>query len=420
MLEISPIFNAMMRHKSHALLLIIQIALTLAIVANAAFIIENRLTLMNRDSGLPETQLFKFDIFTFGKDADINQQIELDEAALRTIPGVIDAARINKIPISGSGDNSTFMDKDDTPNKNSKSKNINSKNDTPTKKIGAGVYSGDTHVLNTLGVNLIAGRNFSEDDIVYGNETRSISVAIVSKAFIAAMFPQLKGKEQQGLGKLVYAFMVPIKIIGIVDKLQASHVNLSHIEQTIILPKVKARTFHRFLVRTEANRQQAIINKIAPLMLKLYPYRVIKTPVTLKELRDNSYADDKMMTQLLMILIVILFLITALGIVGMSVFNVNRRRKQIGTRRALGASKGNIIRYFMIENWLITNLGIAIGIILSILLSQFLMQQFSLPKLDNSYIMVTMLAIWLLGIMAVYFPAKKAAQISPAIATRSI
>ena len=420
MLEISPIFNAMMRHKSHALLLIIQIALTLAIVANAAFIIENRLTLMNRDSGLPEAQLFKFDVFSFGKDIDLNQQMELDETMLRAIPGVIDAVTINQIPISGSGDNTIFMDRDDTPNKNNNDKNLHSKSNTPAKHVHTGVYRGDTHTLNTLGVKLIAGRNFSEDEIIYGNETQPISVAIVSKAFITTMFPELKGLEQQGVGKLIYVFRIPIKIIGIVDKLQSSQVTSSHIEQTIILPKIQTRNFYRFLIRTAANQQQAVIDKVENLMLKLYPNRVIRTPRTLTYLRDNSYADDKMMTQLLMILIVILFLITALGIVGMAVFNVNRRRKQIGTRRALGASKGNIIRYFMIENWLITNLGIVLGIALSILLSQFLMQQFSLPKLDNSYIMATMIAIWLLGIMAVYFPAKKAAQISPAIAMRSI
>ncbi len=411
MLEISPIFNAMMRHKSHALLLIIQIALTLAIVANAAFIIENRFALMNRDSGLPEEQLFKFDVFTFGKDVDINQQIELDESALRAIPGVIDAVKINQIPISGSGDNSTFMNKgDSTPNES----------DAPAKQIHAGVYSGDTHILSTLGVKLIAGRNFNEDEIYYNNDIEAVTVAIVSKAFITAMFPTFKGREQQAIGKFVYAFKIPIKIIGIVNKLQASHVTLSHIEQTIILPKVKAKNFYRFLVRTKASQQQAVINKIIPLMLKLYPNRVIRTPRTLTYLRNNSYANDKMMTQLLMILIGILFLITTLGIVGMAVFNINRRKKQIGTRRALGASKANIIRYFMVENWLIANVGIAIGIVLSVLLSQFLMQQFSLPKLENSYIILTMIAIWLLGIIAVFLPAKKAAQISPAIATRSI
>lgn len=410
MLEISPIFNAMMRHKSHALLLIIQIALTLAIVANAAFMINNRLALITRDSGIPESQLFKFDVFTFGKDVDITQQIELDEDAIRVISGVIDAVKINQIPISGSGDNSTFTDKDDSQDKN----------DSPARQIGAGVYSGDTHTLNTLGVKLIAGRNFNEDEIIYGNETKAVSVAIVSKAFVEKMFPRLKGKANQGLGKLVYAFNTPIKIIGVVEKLQSSHVSSSHVEQTIILPKIKAKNFYRFLVRTEASQQQAVINKITPLMLKLYPDRVIRTPRTLAYLRDHSYANDTMMMQLLTILIVILMVITALGIIGLSVFNVNRRTKQIGTRRALGASKNNIILYFIVENYLITNIGLLFGAVLSILLSQFLMQQFSLPKLSYNYIIITMLAIWVMGIIAVYWPAKKASQISPAIATRSV
>jgi len=239
------------------------------------------------------------------------------------------------------------------------------------------------------------------------------------------MFPlsaedKLQGKMQEGLGKNIYAFSVPIKIIGIIEKLQGSNVNVSWLDSAIILPKVSTHDFGRYLVRTHASQRQVVMDQVKTLMLKLYPHRVIMDPINLNDVRDNSYRNDRLMSQLLTILIVILLLITALGIIGMAVFNVNRRTRQIGTRRALGASKGNIIRYFIIENWLISSVGIAIGVGLSILLNQFLMQQFSLPKLDLVYIINTVLGIWILGIFAVYLPAKKASHISPAIATRSV
>ncbi|NQY64792.1 MAG: FtsX-like permease family protein [Alteromonadaceae bacterium] len=407
MFEFGPIFNAMLRHKSHALLLVVQIALTLAIVA---FIIQNRLDLMNRESGLPESEVFKFDIFTFGEDNNLPQQVALDEQLLRSLPGVIDAARLNQIPISGSSDNSSFSDKPRL--EGSLEKNI-------------GVYRGGTHTLNTLGVKLIEGRNFTDDEVISGDSKLPVTVAIVSKATVEAMFPlspedKKQGKQQQGLGKNLYAFDVPIKIIGIVEKLQRSQVNASEVELSIILPKISANKFGRYLVRTEANQRQEVMANIEKEMLKLYPYRVIRKPVTMNTLRDDSYSKDRMMSQLLTILIVILLLITSLGIVGMAVFNVNRRTRQIGTRRALGASKANIVRYFIIENWLVSTVGIVIGVGLSLLLNNFLMQQFSLPKLEPIYIVMTMLAIWFLGLIAVYLPAKKASHISPAIATRSV
>ena len=225
---------------------------------------------------------------------------------------------------------------------------------------------------------------------------------------------------KEGLGKNIYAFSVPIKIIGIMEKLQGSNVNVNWLDSAIILPKVSTHDFGRYLVRTEPSQRQAVMKQIEALMLKLYPHRVIMDPITMNDVRSASYRNDRLMSQLLTILIVILLLITALGIVGMAVFNVNRRKRQIGTRRALGASKGNIIRYFIIENWLISTVGIVIGGGLSLLLNQFLMQQFSLPKLDLIYITNTVLGIWILGIFAVYLPARKASHISPAIATRSV
>jgi len=410
MFELSPIFNAMLRHKSHAILLMLQIALTLAIVANASFIIQNRLDLMNRDSGVVESELFKFDIFSFGQDNDNILQYKIDQQSLREIPGVIDAVRLNQIPISGNSDNSTFTDKADSEN---------------ALQMTSGVYRGDTQTLNTLGAKLISGRNFTEDEIIPAGSKQPISVALVSQNFIEVMFPlsaedKLQGKMQEGLGKNIYAFSVPIKIIGIIEKLQGSNVNVSWLDSAIILPKVSTHDFGRYLVRTHASQRQVVMDQVKTLMLKLYPHRVIMDPINLNDVRDNSYRNDRLMSQLLTILIVILLLITALGIIGMAVFNVNRRTRQIGTRRALGASKGNIIRYFIIENWLISSVGIAIGVGLSILLNQFLMQQFSLPKLDLVYIINTVLGIWILGIFAVYLPAKKASHISPAIATRSV
>lgn len=400
----------MWRQKSHAILLMLQIALTLAIVANAAFIIQNRLDLMNRDSGIPESEVFKVDVFSFGDGANNVLQAQLDQQALRAIPGVIDAVRINQIPISGSADNSTFSDNADREK---------------ALQMTAGVYRGDSHMINTFGAKLIEGRNFNEDEINTGDSNQPVAVAIVSKAFIETMFPlseieKLQGKSQQGLGKNIFSADVPIKIIGILDKLQGSNVNSNWVDSSIIIPKVQTNNFARYLVRTNASERQSIMDKIEKLMLDLYPSRVIMKPITMDEVRNSSYRNDRLMSQLLSILIVILLLVTALGIVGMAIFNVNRRTRQIGTRRALGASKANVIRYFIVENWIISTVGIVFGVVLTLFLNQFLMQQFSLPKLEYSYIVNTVIGIWLLGIFAVYLPARKASNISPAIATRSV
>jgi putative ABC transport system permease protein len=116
-----------------------------------------------------------------------------------------------------------------------------------------------------------------------------------------------------------------------------------------------------------------------------------------------------------------LLTITALGIVGMASFWVTQRRKQIGTRRALGATRGAILRYFLTENFLITTGGLVLGAVLSYGFSFWLMAHVSEAKLlPWGYLPVGFVVLWLLGQLAVLGTATRAARVSPAIATRSV
>ncbi|HEY1034782.1 MAG TPA: FtsX-like permease family protein, partial [Pseudoxanthomonas sp.] len=100
-------------------------------------------------------------------------------------------------------------------------------------------------------------------------------------------------------------------------------------------------------------------------------------------------------------------------------FWVQQRTKQIGIRRALGATKGQILRYFQTENFLLATLGIVIGMILAYGINQLLMGKYELPRLPLLYLPVGAVLLWLLGQVAVYGPARKAASVPPAVATRT-
>jgi putative ABC transport system permease protein len=108
-----------------------------------------------------------------------------------------------------------------------------------------------------------------------------------------------------------------------------------------------------------------------------------------------------------------------MGIVGLASFSVNRRKKQIGTRRALGAAKNTIIRYFMIENLLISFVGVTLGAVLTVGLNMILVQAFSLTPIAWYYVPIGMISLLAIGQIAVLGPAQKAAGIPPALATRS-
>lgn len=135
---------------------------------------------------------------------------------------------------------------------------------------------------------------------------------------------------------------------------------------------------------------------------------------------ERSYKADSRMTVLLGYLITMLVSMTALGIVGLASFSVNVRTRQIGTRRALGARRIDILRYFMVENWLLTTGGAIVGTIFSFAFSYWLSNVFQLPKLNALFVGAGVVCMWLIGQIAVLLPARRAASIPPGVATRTV
>lgn len=111
------------------------------------------------------------------------------------------------------------------------------------------------------------------------------------------------------------------------------------------------------------------------------PNRLIYSKQTVEEKRAKYFANDRDMIGLLLIVSGLLLLVTALGIIGLASFWVQQRAKQIGIRRALGATRAQILRYFQTENFLLAGIGIVVGMLLAYLLNQWLMGRYELPRL---------------------------------------
>ena len=123
---------------------------------------------------------------------------------------------------------------------------------------------------------------------------------------------------------------------------------------------------------------------------------------------------------LLLAVSIAMLAITAFGIGGLASFWVQQRTRQIGVRRALGATRGQILRYFQTENFLLASIGIAIGMLLAFAINQLLMGKYEMARLPLFYLPAGAVLLWLLGQLAVYAPARRAASIPPATATRSV
>ena len=182
----------------------------------------------------------------------------------------------------------------------------------------------------------------------------------------------------------------------------------------------KAGRGHNYVVRTEPGLIDRIMPQVEEKLFALYSDRLIEGMRTQREVVERSYGTDDAITRILSIVGGLMVLITGLGIVGLASFSVNQRRRQIGIRRALGARKIDILRYFLIENLMLTTFGVVLGIALTYALHLVLYDLMPIPRLTVSYLPVGIVVLYVLGLIAVLGPAQSAAMTPPSVATRAV
>lgn len=403
-MEIRPIFSALMRSKVSMILIGLQVALTLAIVCNALFIISERLDRMNRPSGMNEADTFWFGSTGFGQGFDVNSVLQSDLQLLRQIPGVAAATSVLSVPMSGGG----------------WSTGINLQPNQKTSTARTAMYATDAHGLDAYGLKLVAGRNFKPEEVVFRsiNDRGVPNVVLVTRALADALFP-----GADALGKQIYMEEdgPTSTIVGIVERAQVPWMESDFVENSTFVPAyIPYGNNTRFLVRAEPGRRDEVLKAVEQKMLEANPSRIVGKIRTLEQVRKEAYSGDRAMAIILGAVIAALLAITALGIVGMASFWVAQRTRQIGTRRALGATKFDILRYFQTENFIITTLGLLAGGVLAYALSLWLMHAYQSPRLPWFYVPIGFVSLWLLGQLAVLGPALRASRVPPAVATRSV
>ena len=409
-MEIRPILSAMMRNKTAPLLIAAQVALTLAIVCNAIYIIQDRLATASRPTGADEANLSEIRFYPHRQISDVQDMQRRDLEAIKAIPGVVAATWTNQIPLGQSSWNYGGLTTERGQN---------------NSNIGATYYfngDGDS-LIDTFGLQLVEGRAFEAGEFIDVNpalERREPEVIIVTRALARDLFPE----ADSYVGKVFYLGngddSQAVRIVGVVDRLQSPSAPASdQAENSMIGPIRYLDPFSRYSVRTEPGQQDRVMADVEKALLALRNDRVLLGKRSFAEARASRYSGENMMAGLLIAVTIFLLLITASGIVGMASLWVNQRRKQIGVRRALGARKQDILRYFLVENVLITTGGVVAGIALAIGLNNLLVSELEIPRLPVAYLAATMAVMWVLGLLAVLGPAWRAAAVPPAIATRT-
>lgn len=410
-MDILPILSTLRRHKLTAWLLILEIALTCAIVCNAVFLIGQRLQRMDMPSGVAEHELLQIQVADVVTPANPYARLAEDMAALQQVPGVISVASSNQVPFGSASSNG----------------NIRLDPAQPQRTLNATTYFGE-NLVKTLGTRLVSGRDLQPDDFVdveaalkalgTGNAKDLPHVTLITQTLAERLWP-----GQNPLGRLIYLTpTVGLRVVGVLDSLARPNAyDSGKAQYTMVVPiRMGANKDQSYLIRTHPEDRVQVLATALAALKKVDPQRVVTTKRSFDEVRRKFFQDDRAMAGMLVGVIVALLVVTALGIVGLASFWVAQRRRTIGVRRALGATRANILHYFQTENFLLASIGIVLGMVMAYAINLFLMRHYELPRLPAVYFPVGATTLWLIGQLAVLGPALRAANVPPVVATRSV
>ena len=416
-MHIGPLIRAMSRNKVRFGLLAFEVALTLAIVANSVTLILDARRQLTRPSGFADDDLITVAVSPFNQayreDTFRDQVIEADLAALRALPGVVAATGTRFLPWQGGGSSTQFQRTPDSP------------------QLRTQTYAADEALLDTLGVELVEGRTFTretvqattaigrqaqaESDDARTREGLPTTDVVLSRAYAQLMFP-----DGDALGNTFPDNNgAPLRVIGIVGEFFNPYA--WNIGEYVVFRPFRHGNYDSgfsYLVRAASGQRDRVLGAIERTMLEVDAGRTLRLR-TIAEVKAIYQGPQTLLIRLLSLVIVALVFITSLGIVGLTSFSVAERTRQIGTRRALGAARGDILRHFLMENWMTTTAGIALGIGMAVALNVVLLRNIDGPRLTPALVIGGAVVLWMTGLLATFWPAYRGARIAPAEATRN-
>lgn len=396
----------MLRNKAGFVLIALQMAVTLTIMVNAFGIIAERSGKLDRPSGLDEPNTFAFASVLFNEYEREQRKALIDEDLdlIRNMPGVVNAIASNSFPLRQGGWSMALA--------------LEPGNQTP-ESVGSAIYFVDEHGAETFNVNFIDGQNFTPEQVAWSveNDNTWPAYGVITEALGNEMWPDEEGSF---VGKTMYINdNDPVQVVGVIDTLQAPWESWTGVERSMLVPQKRPSSFVRYIVRTEPGMRDTLMPEVEAMLAASNKDRIIRDMTTMDEVRKLAYVGDAALIKILGFVVLLLTIITALGIIGLASFNVSRRTRQIGIRRALGATKPSIVRYFLVENSIISAIGLAVGSALAIGLNIVMVDAFSLEPLAWYVIPTGVILLWAVGQLAVAGPARRASNITPAIATRA-
>lgn len=401
-MEIRPILASLRKHRIPATLIVLEISLACAVLCNAVFMIGQRMADIHWPNAIDEQGVSV--VTVNGADPKLAaSDIPRDLVALSGIAGVTAVAAGTSMPLDQNPALSEFTT-------------------TPDGKttVNTSIYFLGSGGEQALGLRLLEGRFFNADEYAdsgFKDFNSTGHVMLITQSDAQRFWP-----GQSALGKTLYTNEKSWTVIGVVADVLAQDPKFSGPGgrySSVFFPLRPDGVMGDYMLRSAPKDRARVMREATQVLGRLEPGAVVQD-ATYTGMRGDYFANTRSMAWMLLLVCVVMLAVTAFGIVGLTSFWVGQRRRQIGIRRAVGATRGHIMQYFQTENFLLGTVGVALGMVLAFGINVYLMRHYEIERMPWYYLPVSAVALWALGQLAVLGPALRAAAVPPVVATRSV
>ena len=388
------------------LLVAAQIAMTLVLLVGAGLLIHSfvRLTSVSpgfessRHDGVVQTVRVTLPERLYDKPERIQAFARGVLDRIQYLPGVKSASLINSAPF-GMMFIQTDFDIEGQPK--------------PT--LFAGTPKIDAGYFTTMGIPLLAGRDFTARDTADAPD-----VAIVSERIVREYFP---GGPTEALGRRVRLDDRGewLTVVGVVADIRQRGLD-QDVKPMIYAPFQQDRSpflrFVSFVARTAT--PASVVEGIRAEIRRAAPDLPIVGTLTMDEAVTASVAQPRFRMLLLVLFAVTATLIATCGIYGLMAYAVTQRRREIGVRMALGADRRDVLHLVLARALRIVVAGLIVGLAGAVGVTRVLQRfLFGVTPTDPIAFTIVTLLLMAVGLLAAWLPARRATRIDPCAALRA-
>jgi putative ABC transport system permease protein len=375
-----------------------EVAVALALLTGAGFLVQAMDTVVNRDPGFDPAGLLTFELtlpeYRYGEPPAMAAFEREAERVLAGVNGVEGVAIMSTLPRSQSTPNTTFHIEGTQPAED---------NDRPQ----TGWQAVNAAWFETLGVPLVSGRYIEASDRA---DTRP--VVVVNGEFADRWFG-----GDDAVGKRIEVFGESREIVGVVGNIMQSRIALNGRGEAAVYLPIEQRPLRNpaFALRV-AGETSAVAGAVRAAIRQVDPDQPVAELRTLDEHISASLAGPRMIGLFVSALGVLAMVLAAIGIYGVMAHNVMQARREIGIRMAIGARPGRVVGMFARYGLVLTGIGLLAGVPLAFLVQRGVVSSLNLFEVQISPAYALGGAALLAGVagLASWLPALRAAHIQPA------